>query len=401
MCAERLAKGRPTACAEACPAEATVAGTREELLAEAHRRIAEEPGKYYPDVYGEHEVGRHVRALPVARCPSSSSASRRLGDEALPNLTWAALEKVPGVVSIGGAALFAIWWITHRREEVARAAGRWRHDRAGVATVPGFWAGILYLLLAAGAGILWIRFTRGLGAVTNLSDTFPWGLWVGFDVLCGVGLAAGGFAITSAVYVFNIKRLKPIVRPTVLTAFLGYALVVVALLFDLGRPWNIWHPLVMWNPRSVMFEVSWCVTLYLTVLLLESSGMVFERLGWTRALVVQKAAVVPLVIAGALLSTLHQSSLGSFYLIVPTKLHALWYTPLLPVIFFLSAFTVGFAMVIAESRLSSKATGHRLEMPILMDVARALLASLGRLCGRAHLRPLEPGCAGRGLSTLA
>ena len=243
--------------------------------------------------------------------------------------------------------------------------------------VPGFWAGILYSLLAAGAGILWIRFTRGLGAVTNLSDTFPWGLWVGFDVLCGVGLAAGGFAITSAVYVFNIKRLKPIVRPTVLTAFLGYALVVVALLFDLGRPWNIWHPLVMWNPRSVMFEVSWCVTLYLTVLLLETSGLVFERLGWTRALVAQKAAVVPLVIAGALLSTLHQSSLGSFYLIVPTKLHALWYTPMLPVIFFLSAFTVGFAVVIAESRLSSKATGHRLEMPILMDVARALLASLG------------------------
>ena len=130
----------------------------------------------------------------------------------------------------------------------------------------------------------------GLGAVTNLSDAYPWGLWVGFDILCGVGLAAGGFTITTVVYVFNVKRFKPIVRPTILTAFLGYVLVVVALLFDLGRPWNLWHPLVMWNPRSVMFEVSWCVMLYLTVLSLEFSGMVFERLGWTRALVVQQAA---------------------------------------------------------------------------------------------------------------
>jgi Ni/Fe-hydrogenase subunit HybB-like protein len=132
----------------------------------------------------------------------------------------------------------------------------------------------------------------------------------------------------------------------------------------------------MWNPRSVMFEVSWCVTLYLTVLFLEFAGMVFERMGWHRALVIQKAAAVPLVIAGAILSTLHQSSLGSFYLIVPTKLHALWYTPLLPVLFFLSALAVGFAVVIVESRLSAKAMRHRLEMPLLMEVARALLAAL-------------------------
>jgi Ni/Fe-hydrogenase subunit HybB-like protein len=190
--------------------------------------------------------------------------------------------------------------------------------------------------------------------VTNLNDAFPWGLWVGFDILCGVGLAAGGFAITSLVYVFNVKRFQPIVRPTVLTAFLGYVLVVVALFFDLGRPWNLWRPLVFWNPRSVMFEVSWCVMLYLTVLFLEFSGMVFERLGWTRALVIQHAATVPLVIAGTVLSTLHQSSLGSFYLIVPAKLHALWYSPLLPVHFFLSALAVGGDMVNVESRLSSR-----------------------------------------------
>lgn len=241
----------------------------------------------------------------------------------------------------------------------------------------GFWTIVLYLLLAAGVVILGTRYLYGLGSVTNLNDAFPWGLWVGFDILCGVGLAAGGFAITSLVYVFNVKRFQPIVRPTVLTAFLGYVLVVVALLFDLGRPWNLWRPLVFWNPRSVMFEVSWCVMLYLTVLFLEFSGMVFERLGWTRALVIQHAATVPLVIAGTVLSTLHQSSLGSFYLIVPAKLHALWYSPLLPVHFFLSALAVGLAMVIVESRLSSRAFGRSLEMPLLMDVGRALAVALG------------------------
>jgi Ni/Fe-hydrogenase subunit HybB-like protein len=235
---------------------------------------------------------------------------------------------------------------------------------------------VLYLLLAIGAVTAGVRYTRGLAAVTNLSDTFPWGLWIGFDVLCGVGLAAGGFAITTAVYVFNVRRLKPIVRPTILTAFLGYLLVIVALLFDLGRPWNLWRPVVLWNPHSVMFEVAWCVMLYTTVLALEFSGMVFERLGWGRALAVQKAVVLPLVICGALLSTLHQSSLGSLYLIVPGKLHALWYTPLLPVVFFVSSIAVGLAMVIVESRLSSQAFGRRLELPLLSEVARILAAVL-------------------------
>jgi Ni/Fe-hydrogenase subunit HybB-like protein len=249
-----------------------------------------------------------------------------------------------------------------------RLAEHWR---------PGFWRSVLYLLVAAGLVILGVRYVQGLGAVTNLSDRFPWGLWVGFDVLCGVGLAAGGFAVTTLVYVFNVKRFKPIVRPTILTAFLGYVLVVVALLFDLGKPWNLWHPLVMWNPRSVMFEVSWCVMLYLTVLCLEFSGMVFERLSWTRALVIQQTATIPLVIAGAILSTLHQSSLGSFYLIMPGKLHLLWYSPLLPVLFFLSAIAAGLAMVIVESRLTARAFGRSLEMPLLMDVGRALAAALG------------------------
>lgn len=241
---------------------------------------------------------------------------------------------------------------------------------------PGPWSYLFLMLLLAGAVVTVLRFWKGLGAVTNLSDRFPWGLWVGFDVLCGVGLAAGGFTITTAVYVFNLKRFQPIVRPTILTAFLGYLLVAVGLMYDLGRPWNIWHPMVMWNPRSPMFEVSWCVMLYLTVLALEFSGMVFERLGWRRALAVQHAAVVPLVIAGAIISTLHQSSLGTFYLIAPAKLHPIWYTPYLPLMFYLSAIAGGLAMMIVEARLSARALGRGLEMPLLMSIGRALVAAL-------------------------
>src|SRR5512142_3362763 len=172
----------------------------------------------------------------------------------------------------------------------------------------GFWPALSALLVLTLGGISIVRFTQGLGAVTNLSDRFPWGLWVGFDLLCGVGLAAGGFVLTATVYVFHIERFRPVVRATVLTAFLGYLLVSTALLFDIGRPWNIWHPLVFWNPHSVMFEVAWCVTLYSTVLALEFSGMVFEKLKWPRAVKIQHAVTVPLVIAGVLLSTLHQSS---------------------------------------------------------------------------------------------
>jgi Ni/Fe-hydrogenase subunit HybB-like protein len=223
-----------------------------------------------------------------------------------------------------------------------------------------FWRGVLFLLLAVGLPLTVVRFTRGLGAVTNLSDGFPWGLWIGFDLLCGVGLAAGGFTLTAAVYIFNLKRFQPIVRPAVLTAFLGYLMVIGALLLDLGRPWNIWHPIVMWNPHSVMFEVAWCVMLYSTVLLLELSGMVFERLGWSRAMKVQKMFTMPLVLAGVLLSTLHQSSLGALYLIVPGKLHPLWYTAALPWIFWSSAICAGLAMVIVESRLSSPDLGRQL-----------------------------------------
>ncbi|HET7440784.1 MAG TPA: Ni/Fe-hydrogenase cytochrome b subunit [Terriglobales bacterium] len=239
-----------------------------------------------------------------------------------------------------------------------------------------FWKLVFLALMAAGFYGTVVRFAQGLGRSTNLNDQFPWGLWIGFDVLCGVMLAAGGFTLTAAVHIFNIKRLRPIVRPTILTAFLGYVLVCVALMYDLGRPYRIWHPLIMRNPHSVMFEVAYCVMLYTTVLSLEFSPIVLERFNLQKPLKIVRAALIPLVILGVILSTLHQSSLGTLYLIMPEKLHPLWYSPLLPVFFFISAIAVGLAMTIFESSLSAKYFGRQLELPILQELGRVLVVVL-------------------------
>jgi Ni/Fe-hydrogenase subunit HybB-like protein len=241
----------------------------------------------------------------------------------------------------------------------------------------GFWQAVFAVLFLLLAAVTVLRFTRGLGAVTNLSDRFPWGLWVGFDVLCGVGLAGGAFTLTAIVHIFNLHRFEPIVRPTVLTAFLGYLLVIAGLFFDLGQPWRIWHALFFWNPHSVMFEVAWCVMLYTTVLALEFSPAVLERLRLERPRRILRAFTTPLVIAGVILSTLHQSSLGSLYLIVPSKLHPLWYTPLLPYLFLISAVGAGIGMTILESYLSKRAFGRHLEMDLLEPLARGMAVALG------------------------
>lgn len=241
------------------------------------------------------------------------------------------------------------------------------------------WKVIFGGIMAAGVYATVVRFTQGLGPATNLSDEFPWGLWIGFDILVGVGLAAGGFVIAATVHVFHIKKYEDIARPTILTAFLGYLLVIFALLFDLGRPYRIWHPLVMRNPHSVMFEVAMCVMLYTTVLALEFSPLVFTRLKWEKPLKIVRALYIPLVILGVLLSTLHQSSLGTLYVIVPDKLHGLWYTPLLPVFFFLSAVAAGLSMTIFESFMSYRAFGKRLEHELLEGLARVAVVILAVL----------------------
>lgn len=232
---------------------------------------------------------------------------------------------------------------------------------------------VLLPLLWAACGIAVVtRFTGGLGAMTNLSDTFPWGIWIGFDVLSGVALSAGGFLMAGAVYIFGLKKFYPILRPAILTAYLGYLLVVGGLLMDLGRPYNIWHPMIYWQHHSVMFEVGWCVTLYNTVLTVEFLPLLLEKFRWHRALRFVHSITIPVVIAGVILSTLHQSSLGALFLIVPDKLWPITYSPLLPLYFLISAVAVGLAMIIVESTLSARAFNRSLEMPIITSLARAI-----------------------------
>ena len=238
------------------------------------------------------------------------------------------------------------------------------------------WRAIFAAILLSGAYATYLRIVYGLGGSTNLSDKFPWGLWIGFDVMCGVGLAAGGFTLVAMVHIFNIKQYRPVLRPAILTAFLGYLLVTLGLLYDVGRPDRMWHPLVMWNPHSVMFEVAWCVTLYSTVLFLEFLPIVFERFGLHKPLEWIHRISVPMMILGVLLSTLHQSSLGTLFLIVPEKLYPLWYTPILPLLFFVSAIAVGLAMTIFESWHSARAFGRALELPLLASIGRVLAVAM-------------------------
>jgi Ni/Fe-hydrogenase subunit HybB-like protein len=218
------------------------------------------------------------------------------------------------------------------------------------------------IILAVGLVILAVRFTGGLAATTNLTDDTPWGLWTGFK-LCGVALSAGGFVSSTAVYVLGARRYEPIVRPAILTGFLGYFLVVLGLLIDLGRPWRLAYPFfVQAGPSSALFEVGLCVALYLTVLFLESTPAAFEWLGWKRWRALVKSLTVGLTILGLILSTLHQSTLGALYTITPTRLHPLWYSTYLPVHFFVSAVAAGASMVIVVSALSQRVFRHQVEL---------------------------------------
>jgi Ni/Fe-hydrogenase subunit HybB-like protein len=250
---------------------------------------------------------------------------------------------------------------------------------ASSSTIPAPAAGFktLIALVALGAAAACYRFAVGLGASTNLTDRVPWGLWVAVDVLSGVALAAGGFSITAAVYIFNMKKYKPIARPAILTAFIGYLVVIVGLVIDIGKPLSFWHPIVMWNYRSVMFEVVWCITLYSSVLALEFAPAFLERFNLTGLHRALKLFTFPLVIAGIVLSFLHQSSLGGFFLIMPHKLPLLWYSPNMPYLFYVSAIALGLAMVSFETILSAKAFKRKQETDILAGLARGTLITLG------------------------
>jgi Ni/Fe-hydrogenase subunit HybB-like protein len=229
---------------------------------------------------------------------------------------------------------------------------------------------IVLVSLAALASL--VRFVFGLGVTTNLNDTFPWGLWISFDVVTAVPLAAGAFTLGAIVHCFHIKKLEPLVRPAIVTGFLGYSLVCVGLLLDLGQPQRGWHTMVYWNPHSPMFEVSMCVMAYTTVLFLEFLSPVCEKFGYHVPLRLLRTVEMPLVVAAASISTLHQSSLGTFFLIAVDKLHALWYNPLLPLLFWISAMCAGLSIIIVEATMSHKWMGQPDESELLETLAKIL-----------------------------
>jgi Ni/Fe-hydrogenase subunit HybB-like protein len=221
------------------------------------------------------------------------------------------------------------------------------------------------LMLLGGAAAVY-RLGAGLGASTNLSDSFPWGMWLGIDVLGGVAMAAGGFMIASIVYVFHLEKYRPVVRPAILTAFLGYLLAIVALVLDIGQPHRLWHPAIMWQVHSVMWVVGIHVILYTTTLALEFSPMLFDRLGMTGASRAVHRIIVPVVIFGALL-----------FLISEGRMSPLWYSAEIPKLFLVSALMMGFAMVSLETMISSRAFKHEVDPGIYSGLARMSLWVIG------------------------
>ncbi len=265
-----------------------------------------------------------------------------------------------------------------------------------------FWTRGVYLLSALSLiafGIALYRFLFGLAATTNLDQEHPWGIWIALDVATGVALAAGGFTTAAALtHIFHRHRYEVLVRPALLTAMLGYTFVALGLTVDLGRYYNMYHPLMpsMWQVNSVLFEVGMCVVVYLGVLYIEFTPVVCERFigsvnlpgllarlnnpldRFLRFLNRTLSKVMFLfIIAGVVLSCMHQSSLGGLLLIAPYKVHPLWYTPVLPFLFLLSAIAVGYPMVIFESLLAAKSFGRKPEMNVLTPLSRLVVFTLG------------------------
>ncbi len=222
---------------------------------------------------------------------------------------------------------------------------------------------IVALILLVGIPVILYRIIFGLGPSTNLSDNNPWGIWIGFDMLCGVALAAGGFVIGTAVHIFGMKEYGFLFRPAVLTGFLGYLFAIIALTFDLGRYYRLPYPMfVSWGVSSVLFLVAWHVALYLSCQFVEWCPAIFEWLNMKKARKIFIKATLGATIFGVCLSMLHQSALGSIFLLMPEKLHPLWYSEYIPLFFFMSAVVGGIAMTIIESSASHRIFSHQIKV---------------------------------------
>ncbi len=392
FCAARQEQGLRPACAEVCPSNALTFGQRGELLEEARRRIYRDPDRYVHHVYGEHEAGG-TNWLYLSDVDFDRLAMNvRVNDASYPQLVKGALSVPPFVMTLWPPLLLGAYSFSHRRQEVERVErlasasqqqlplkipgalpvprrfrgwfranillGMTFRDYVRSLLTPG--NGLAATVCALGIAVLVYRFVAGLGATTNLSQTQPWGLWIGFDMMCGIALAAGGFTIGAAVEIFNLEEYHAVERPAILTAFLGYVLAIVGLLADLGKPWNMVQIFARPGTRSVLFEVAWCVALYSTVLALEFAIPLFEWLGIERFYRPLKKALLALTVLAVMFSTMHQSALGSLFIIAPAKLHPLWWSPWLFVLFFVTSIAGGISMVIVESTLSHRVFAKQL-----------------------------------------
>jgi formate dehydrogenase iron-sulfur subunit len=438
------------ACVKQCPSGALKHGSREELLLEAKRRIHDNPGKYVTHIYGEHEAGG-TNTLYLAAVPFEKLGFPKVQTQAFPHFSEIALGSVPPAVVGVGALLGGAYKLSQRRAAVAAAEGgsvavleapkapafektkapkfverpkfaaapeREEHHPHFAPVPEPLWTPankLLAGLMGFGGLSFLLRFILGIGASTNLSDTYAWGLWIIFD-LVWIAVAAGAFATAGLVYVFQRKDLYSMGRTAVLMGLLSYSFVMVTLLADLGMPWHA-YALVLNAPKhSAMFEVSWCVGLYVTILLLEFLPVPFERWGlhhyaeiWKKYSPVYVAAAMPLfvyllsrklvwaaiaaavfgtlayafrtkegekpvpimlAIAAVTFSTMHQSSLGSLFLLMPDKLNHLWWSPMMPVSFFLSSIAAGTALMVLIEMWIAKAWKRSLRISQLAAMGK-------------------------------
>jgi Ni/Fe-hydrogenase subunit HybB-like protein len=236
-------------------------------------------------------------------------------------------------------------------------------------------AGVLIAVMAA---ILLVRFFYGLGSVTAMNDGYPWGIWIVIDVMVGSAFACGGFSVAMLVYIFNKGEYHPLVRPALLASLFGYTLAGVGVIFDLGRWWNVWNMYWPWsvNVNSVMFEVAICITLYIVVMWIEFSPTFFEKFGMDAAKRKLSKFMFAIIALGTLLPMMHQSSLGTMWVVLGDQVHPLWQTPMVPLLFLLTAIIMGYAVVLFESCVASSAYRRSIEMHLLTPMAKVMLGVL-------------------------
>jgi len=398
------------------------------MLREARNRISGQPQKYVDHIYGEKEAGG-TSVLYLSSVPFEKLGFPDVSDKPYPAFSRAALHAVPPAVMAVGALLAGTYALVKRRIAVATAgtanAGTGNHDHH-----PEFepiqhplmtpFNRLMLALMALGVVSIIARFALGLGGSTHLSNTYAWGLWIVFD-LVWIAVAAGAFATAGLIYVFRRKDLYSMGRSAVLMGLLSYSFVTVTLIADLGLPWHFYQLGIQAPEHSAMFEVSWCVGLYVTVLLLEFLPVPFERWGlqremeiwrrWSGAYVAfaltlfvylmsrnllyaalaaiifsllawtfrargKKAEPIMLAIAAVTLSTMHQSSLGSLFLLMPDKLGPQWWSPVMPISFFLSSIAAGTALIILVEMWIAKGWERPLRIQQLSAMGKITFWSL-------------------------